>query len=262
MGLQLCRQLHDLGSSVVIADINESAGTALADELDGADAPVSFSPTDMTVPAQVGRLVADTVNRHGRIDYFFNGVGLVMGSEIRDTPLDDWLNLTDTNLHATINGTHVAYQQMLLQDAAPQRGHIINFASLAGLLPVPLMTAYSGTKFAVVGLTLALRAEARSLGVRVSVITPGFVRTPIYETATYHKLDKQKVTDLIFNKLPVQTPDTAARNILKGVARDKAVIQTLKAIHPVWWFYRLSPSLYLYFSGAAMRLMRRRFRTQ
>lgn len=79
-----------------------------------------------------------------------------------------------------MHGVHAAYPIMLAQGS----GHIVNTASLAGLVPMPIGIPYTATKHAVVGLSLGLRAEAAGRGVRVSVVCPSFVDTPCSPTST------------------------------------------------------------------------------
>src|SRR6478736_3371879 len=132
---------------------------------------------------------------------------------------------------------------------AQGHGHIVNTASTAGLAPAVMVAAYSASKHAVVGLTGALRAEAAQRGVRVSVLCPGSVDTPI--------LDEPMPTDLAPLASPVITgreymkfvglkpipPEQFARAALHGVARNRAVIVAPASAKGVWYLQRLTPGL-------------------
>jgi NAD(P)-dependent dehydrogenase (short-subunit alcohol dehydrogenase family) len=83
------------------------------------------------------------------------------------------------DLHGVLYGTLAAYPIMMEQGF----GHIVNTSSRAGLVPTPLNVPYCAAKYAVVGLSLSLRLEGADLGVKVSVVCPGYVRTPIFDTA-------------------------------------------------------------------------------
>jgi short-subunit dehydrogenase len=101
-------------------------------------------------------------------------------------------------------------------------GHIVNTASAAGLLATPMMAPYGAAKHAVVGLSRSLRAEAADHGVRVSVVCPGFIRTNIFEASRYVGYDR----DQLLKRLPFRMieADSAARRILNGVKRNRALI--------------------------------------
>jgi NAD(P)-dependent dehydrogenase (short-subunit alcohol dehydrogenase family) len=91
--------------------------------------------------------------------------------------IQDWYQVFDVNLRGVANGVQAAYPVVLKQGF----GHIVNTASMAGLMPSPLTVGYCATKHAVVGLSTSLRIEAAPFGVRVSVLCPGLIRTPVLE---------------------------------------------------------------------------------
>src|SRR5207248_6593438 len=118
-----------------------------------------------------------TRNRHGRLDLMVNNAGIGIGGETRELLLAHWDRIIDVNLRGVVHGVHAAYPVMIEQGS----GHIVNTASLAGLLPSPGATPYAMTKHAVVGLSLSLRGEAAAYGVRVTAVCPGVVETPILD---------------------------------------------------------------------------------
>ena len=105
----------------------------------------------------------------------FNNAGIAIGGSAHDYGIQEWNQIIDVNLRGVVNGVQAAYCIMIKQGF----GHIVNTASITGLMPTPGQVAYSMTKHAVVGLSLSLRAEAALLGIRVSVLCPGAIRTPI-----------------------------------------------------------------------------------
>jgi short-subunit dehydrogenase len=117
----------------------------------------------------------------------------------------------------------------------------VNTASLAGLAGFPTSIPYATTKYAVVGLSLSLRAEAEELGVKVSVVCPGFVHTAIFDAGTYVGSRKEDILPLI----PVKFigPAEAARAILRGVERNQAVIVFPFYARFLWWLTRLHPGI-------------------
>ena len=114
----------------------------------------------------------------GRLDLLFNNAGIGVGGPVEELSLAHWERTLDVNLRGVIHGVRAAYPLMLAQ----RSGHIVNTGSLAGLLPFPMGTPYAASKHAVVGLSLSLRVEARAYGVRVSVVCPGVIDTPILDS--------------------------------------------------------------------------------
>jgi short-subunit dehydrogenase len=253
IGMALSLQLAARGARVVVAN---RAGRSLETyRHDHPDTPAY--ETDLTQAAQVEELVREVVSRYGSIDYFINSVGIVQGGEVRDTPLETAQDVLSTNLESTVIGTHYVYRQMVKQGS----GHLVMLASAAGLLPTPMMAYYTMTKYGIVGFCHALRAEARDLGVKVSVVCPGFVKTPIYEKSHYDNVNKAKAIDLLFHRSPIQSPEQAAARIIRGIGRNQATIHTWWSTRVLWWGYRLSPAIYVWLSVWAVRLVRRRLKT-
>jgi len=167
----------------------------------------------------------------------FNNAGITVTGDARDLRLEHWCRVIDVNLWGVIYGTMAAYAIMVGQGS----GHIVNTASLGGLLPFSLNIPYATTKHAVVGLSLSLRAEAADLGIKVSVVCPGFVRSGIYQTATLLNAPREKVLATIPFRL--MDASKAAQTILHGVARNQAVIVFPNYARFLWWLYRLNASL-------------------
>ena len=245
IGRSIVTALHQAGARVVIADIDGDQATALAQDLGGGR--VRAERVDVTDAAAVQRLVGNTVSHEGRIDLVFNNAGIAMFSDTRDTTLEDWNRLIDVNLRGVVHGLVAAYPLMVRQGS----GHIVNTASAAGLIPSPANTAYSATKHAVVGLSLSLRAEAVHHGVRVSVICPGVIKTPLVQTAKIVGPSRERV----LADLPIKlySPDRLAAAVLRGVARNRAVIPFTPEVRVMWWLHRLSPAIPLWIMSRLYR---------
>ena len=104
-------------------------------------------------------VVRETIERTGRLDYLFNNAGIGIGGEASAFDAADWDDVIDVNLRGVAHGILAAYPPMIRQGF----GHIVNTASMAGLAPAPLQLSYTATKHAVVGLSRALRVEAKRL---------------------------------------------------------------------------------------------------
>jgi len=246
IGKELARQLGEYGARIIIADANKVTGAATTAELIAEGRDVIFIHTDLVDQSAAKKLFSSVVKDYGQIEYVINSAGIFMGGEIRDTPLEKWHEVLNNNIFANFNATHYAYQMMLAQGS----GHIVNIASAAGLSPIPAMGIYGSSKFAIVGLTLALRNEAKELGIKASVVCPTIVDTPLYDTAIYNSIDKDK---LLKARKSLQQPDKTARQIIKGIVKNRATIHTAFSTKAMWTVYRLAPWLY---DLGAVRFMR------
>jgi len=234
IGSALVKALSRRGATVVCADINIDGAheTVSAVRRDGGSAEAVR--LDVTREEEVNCLVDETAAKHGRIDFMFNNAGIGIGGEFRDMTTEHWRRIIQVNLWGVIYGTTAAYRVMRRQ----RFGSIVNTASMAGLVPVPALSAYATTKHAVVGLSVSLLPEAKDLGVRIHVVCPGGIDTPIFTKAEIlGNGDWDSVKKIPF----VMDVDKAAARIIKGVRKNKAIIVFPLSSVLVWHLYRLMP---------------------
>jgi short-subunit dehydrogenase len=144
------------------------------------------------------------------------------------------------DLDGVVNGSTIAYKQMVKQG----HGHIVNLSSIQGLVPLPLEAPYVAAKFGVTGLSQALRVEGAELGVKVSVVCPGFVKTAIFTDTPMVGIDREKHLESLeaYEKSGI-SPEGCAQVILKGAAKNRAIIPVTTPAKLMWWLSRLSPTL-------------------
>ena len=237
IGRSLCMELAAQGSRVVVVDINKEGAEQVSASIAELGGQAHALHADVSDEEGVGDLVSQTFAARQRLDYMFNNAGISVTGDARDLQLDHWRCLIDVNLWGVIYGTMAAYAIMVEQGY----GHIVNIASLAGLLPFPINTPYSTTKHAVVGLSLSLRAEAADLGIKVSTVCPGYVQSDIYQTSTILNAPREEV----LANIPFKLMDTtkAAKAILHGVAHNRPLIVIPRHARVLWWLYRFNASL-------------------
>lgn len=238
IGAALSRELARRGARVVVADIAGDAAERVAAAIVAGGGMATASRVDVTREQDVTSLVEETAAEYGRLDYQFNNAGIAVGGDARDLTLGHWREVLDVDLNGVLYGTLAAYPIMVRQGS----GHIVNTSSGAGLLPLPFSIPYSTAKHAVVGMSLSLRLEAADLGVKVSVVCPGFVRTPIFENATTVGMP-QRLTEAALGRIKMMAPDRAARIILDGVARNRPVIAFPGYVRWAWRITSLFPRL-------------------
>ena len=236
IGEALCRELAQRGARVVVADRNLADAKQVAVDIVSKGGRAEARATDVSDESQIRHLVQETAATHGHLDYLFNNAGISVGGDARDLTLDQWRHVLDVDLYGVLYGTLAAYPIMVRQGF----GHIVNVSSATGLVPQPINAPYCTAKHAVVGLSLSLRLEGVDLGVRVSVVCPGYVKTSIYDNVELVNLPREEVRR---NPIKMIEVDQAACAILDGVARNQAVIIFPAVIRWAWRAYRLMPSL-------------------
>lgn len=214
----------------VVASIHSRGGRAESMELDVRDAS-SFE-----------QLVTDVFARLGRLDFLFNNAGIGVAGEVKDLELDDWRDIVEVNLMGVVHGVYAAYGRMVAQGF----GHIVNTASMSGLMPSPLTASYGMTKFGVVGLSRALRVEAAHYGVRVTALCPGVIRTPILDGGAYGRFIRRpapEATAAAWERTRPMDAAAFAEEVLDSLPHNPNTL-----IVPRWWravdlLNRLSPEL-------------------
>jgi NAD(P)-dependent dehydrogenase (short-subunit alcohol dehydrogenase family) len=241
IGAALATRLADGGAEVWVADRQVEAAQELAQRFTADGKKAHAIELDVRDYPSFERAAADVVQTSGRIDYLFNNAGIGVGGEVDSYTLDDWNDVFDVNLHGVVHGIQAVYPIMIRQHS----GHIVNTASMAGLLAGAGMVSYTASKHAVVALSKALRAEADRHGVRVSVLCPGVIRTPILNGGKYGRYEGVSQETLLKSWEPLRpmAPEKFAERALRAVLRGDAII-----IAPTWWkalwlLDRLSPSL-------------------
>ena len=232
IGRALGQQLARDGAKLILADVDEKLVHETARGI-GAKAAV----VDVVDANAVQRVVDDAVAAFGRIDYMFNNAGIAIAGESHDLSLDDWNRIIDINIRGVVHGIHAAYPIMRDQGA----GHIVNTASVAGLAAAPMLTAYSMTKHAVVGLSRSLRVEAQAYGVKVSVVCPGFIDTPIKDNMKSINIDNDKLNEGV--PVKIMTAETCADHILRGVRKNKQTIVVTRHARALDGLQRYLPAI-------------------
>jgi 3-oxoacyl-[acyl-carrier protein] reductase len=173
IGRQFARDMQQKGYRLALADINiEALQTGFS-----AGAQVQLYPLDVCRPEQWESVLNQVVGQFGRLDYLFNIAGISRPRFLLDADLRSIDQHLDINAKGTIYGTRLAADILVRQGS----GHIINVASLAGITPVPGMSLYSASKFAVRGFSLAVATELKPKGVSVTVVCPDLVDTPMLD---------------------------------------------------------------------------------
>jgi NAD(P)-dependent dehydrogenase (short-subunit alcohol dehydrogenase family) len=220
------------GMRVVIADVEDDALRAAAAETGAV--PVR---TDVSDLSSVQALAADVTDRFGTVHVVCNNAGIGPMAPVAELTMDDWQWMIGVNLYGVIHGVHTF---LPILEANPDGGHIVNTASMAGLVAPPRLGAYSVTKYGVVALTEVLAAELAGAGskVGVSVLCPGTVRTNI-QTSSRNRPSRLasgglKDVDISLEDNPAHrwiSPREAGAVVVRAIKRGDLYALT----HPDWY---------------------------
>lgn len=177
IGLGLAKVLGERGMSVVIADINQEQLKKAETELVAMNVPALACELNVADAEQWKRVAQQAVDRFGKLHMVVNNAG-VGGSPkpVGTSSEQDWRWIMDVNVMGVVNGAQAVVPHI---EAHGEGGWLINVASMAGFISLPMASAYSATKAAVVAMSECWRAELEPANIKVSVLCPGFVKTRI-----------------------------------------------------------------------------------
>lgn len=168
------------GAKVVITDINDAGGQAVAEEIIGQGGEALFLRQDVRNENEWEAVIAATLSRFGALDVLVNNAGIGIGGNAEETTLEQWRHLMSINLDAVFLGTKQAIRAM-----KERGGSIINISSIEGLVGDPSLAAYNTSKGGVRLFTksAALYCAKAGYGIRVNSVHPGYILTPMVERA-------------------------------------------------------------------------------
>ena len=214
IGEATARLLAARGARVVLGARRTDRLDSLADELGATD--VAAVATDVTVAADLERLVNTAVERFGRLDVLVSNAGISALSPLGDADVAGWDAMIDVNLRGVLHGIAAAMPVFRRQG----RGHFVTTVSTAGLKIVPTMGVYAATKNAVRTVMEALRQESTDGVVRTTSISPGYVKTELAGSVADDALRERIRADMEAFGLPA---DAVARAIAFAIEQPHEV---------------------------------------
>ena len=226
------------GMNVVIADIHEAGMEETAARARAQGVKAVAKKTDVSKKEQVKALIDFAIEELGGIDIMMNNAGVASLSEMRDLSLEeDWEWVVGINLWGPIYGCHYVLPHMIQRGS----GHIVNMSSAAGIFTIPGSASYCCTKFGVVGMSEVLRSEVARLGIGVTCVCPGIVKTPIAEAIKTRGLKEIDLSKVL--RYWGQKPQKTAEKILHGVRKNKRLLLPTIDAKIVWFLKRFFPGL-------------------
>ena len=231
----------DNGYDVVLAARNAERLNRVAEEIRAKGRKALAVPTDISQVEQVNVLVEKALDTFGSIDVLVNNAGICMNGEMAQTTLEDWRQIIDINLWGYIYTLHALLPQFIERRA----GTIINVGSFGGKVPLPKMTAYCTSKFAVTGLTETLRLELEPKGIHVCAVHPSVTNSDFLERTIFRgeeaSQQREQMSSLLSSPVASQSEDVA-KVILKMVKHPQSEVVVGSAAVPTA-AYRFVPGL-------------------
>ncbi len=212
------------GASLVLSARDRARLNAVRERCAAYGSEVWVHEAEVSDEAQMQALAEAVHARHGALDILINNAGVVMGGLCWEVEAADWQRLHEINVMGVVHGIRAFVPNMIARGTG---GHVVNMASVSGLVGSRGMATYSASKFAVVGLSQSLRMELHRHRIGVSVLCPGYVQTPIQSKvkmvgelsgpAAIKRVEREfKKTSLM--------PEAVAERTLKAIRRNEALV--------------------------------------
>jgi NAD(P)-dependent dehydrogenase (short-subunit alcohol dehydrogenase family) len=216
------------GADVVLADVNTSGMAEVRHDVEALGCRAMDVQVDVSAHEQVGELARRAIEWRGRVDLVMNNAGVPLNGPVTEHSLADWRAVMDVNLWGVIHGVHYFLPHMLER----RSGYFVNVASLSGLSGIPGQAAYSTSKFGVIGLSEAVRAEVAGRGVGVTAVCPGYVDTGFCEQGALARAN-----------LPWRTPEGVMRKVMRAIDHRDALCLVSPETRVTYLAKRYAPRL-------------------
>lgn len=175
-GRETALKLAEKGTNLSIVDLSKESGEETVRLCEEFGVEAIFVEADVSIVEDVQRYVAETIDKFGRVDLFFNNAG-ISGSGVRtlECSIEEFHSIVNVNLNGVFYGLKFVVNEMLKTGG----GVIVNMASLGGMVGKPTLGAFSATKHAIIGLTKTIAAEYGGDNIRINAIAPGANETPL-----------------------------------------------------------------------------------
>ncbi len=236
------------GCKVVLADLRQDRLDEVTAGISAKGGECASHPTDVASWDAMKGLAAFANDTYGPVDILFNNAGVGLGGGFLEYTDDDWEWIVGINLWGVIYGMRAFLPDMV----ARRHGHIVNTASMAGLVPSPPLSAYAATKHAVVGLSTTTRIEMQPHNVGISVLCPGLIRTNIAVDGRIHAKEGDKTTQESATHALQRfgrPPERVAQVVVNAIRRNKLIAPVGIEAFLFWRLWRLSPAFADWFIG-------------
>ena len=186
------------GAKVVVVCRTEAAGQKMAYELGAADGQAVFIRTDLTKAEEIIKMIDKTIQTFGKLDILVNNAGYHISKNVEVTSDEEWEFIQNTNLRSTFLCSKHAIPHL-----RKTKGSIINISSMVGVVGQPNAGAYSATKGGQIAMSKGMAIDFAPDGIRVNVICPGWIQTPLVEDWFGQQDDPEAARKYIYGQHPL-----------------------------------------------------------
>ncbi|MBV9990061.1 MAG: SDR family NAD(P)-dependent oxidoreductase [Alphaproteobacteria bacterium] len=225
IGLSMARAFGRAGMNVVLADLDMATAGAAADRLASEQIKAVPVRCDVSERGSVREAALEAIAAFGKVHVVCNNAGVAVGGQLGMVKDRDWDWILDVNLKGVVYGTEVFVP---LIKSHGEGGHFVNTASMAGMVSPPGLEPYCATKFAVVAMSEGWYGQLAPMGIGVSVLCPGFVKTRIHESGRARQDKYGGIGDV--DPGVAATREEAAQNVLNGIDPDIVGNRVVEAV--------------------------------
>jgi NAD(P)-dependent dehydrogenase (short-subunit alcohol dehydrogenase family) len=241
IGQALAWQLSEAGATVALNDWNADGLAATLAPIQAAGRPALAEVYDVSDLAAVDRFAQLVQDTYGRVDGLINNAGITVFSKVMsDFQPDEFRKIHEVNFFGVLYHTQ-RYLPLLREQAS---SFLVNVSSLFGLVGYPFQTPYVASKFAVRGLTEALRSELQDEDILISCVHPGGISTNLIRNIEHDDEVQKRKFSRSFERMAPTTPEQAARIIIRGIQQRSNRIIVGKDARRLDWIARLLPRRY------------------
>jgi NAD(P)-dependent dehydrogenase (short-subunit alcohol dehydrogenase family) len=198
IGEGIARVFSREGAKVVVVCRTEDAGKKMAEELGASQGRAIFVRTDVTSSESIQKMINTTIKTFGKLDILVNNAGYHISKNVEETSEQEWEFIINTNLRGTFLCSKYAIPHL-----RKTKGNIINISSMVGLVGQPNAGAYSATKGGQIAMSKGMAIDFAPDGIRVNVICPGWIQTPLVEDWFSQQKDPEAARKYIFGRHPI-----------------------------------------------------------
>jgi NAD(P)-dependent dehydrogenase (short-subunit alcohol dehydrogenase family) len=245
IGRALANELASCGADLAICDVDETGLRGTAEQVKAKGRRVYTQRVDVADRKSVHAFADNVVKELGRVDAIVNNAGVAVAENFEDLSYEDLEWIMGINFWGVVHGSK-AFLPYLRKNGD---GWIVNISSVFGFIAVPTQSAYNATKFAVRGMTEAMRQELAGSGITVSCVHPGGIKTNIVNNARFYRSADGRAQDkgqaaIDFEKMARTTPEQAAKTIVRGMEKRSPRILIGPDAHVIDAMVRLTPVNY------------------
>lgn len=243
LGRALALEFARAGSRVAVIDVDENGLGETAAGAEAMGAQVFARRVDVASWEQMESFAKDLLAGWGAVDILVNNAGVGVAGELKEVAIADFDWIVGINLMGEVYGTRLFLPRMIER----RSGHIVNIASLSGLVLLPFHLPYTTTKFALTGFSEALWAETRRFGIGVTLVCPGAIKTSIVRNSRLPEFvgRQQEFVERFQERIEEKgmEPEEVAKKVLAAVERNRFLLLTGPESFILYFLRRLAPGM-------------------